>query len=110
MSFSFTFAGASSNDLAFQFHANRSAANSSNYAGAFQLEAGARATSPIITAATIVTRAADELTLNLPAGTHDLTVAFDDGSTQAIAGVSGAYGVPTTLNRPQVKGLVAVPR
>lgn len=107
--FTFTFVGSNTNDLAFQFHANRSSANSSNYAGAFQLEAGAKATSPIITTTAMATREADELTLKLPAGSHDLTVTFDDDSTQTIAAVSGAYAVPTNLNRAQIKGLVAVP-
>ena len=73
-----------------------------------QIEATAFGTSPIITAASTAARAADAVTLAaLPAGTHDLTVTFDDDSTQVIAGESGSVALPTNLNRRYVKSLLA---
>ncbi len=73
-----------------------------------QLELGAVASSPIPTAGLAVTRAADALTLNLPAGPHDLTFVFDNESEQIIAGASGEYPIdPSALNRPVVKSIIA---
>lgn len=52
-------------------------------------------------------RAAETLTLPLPAGTHDLTITLDDDSTQNITGVTGQYQVPI-LNRTAVKSIMAI--
>lgn len=60
-------------------------------------------TSYIPTTTAAVTRPADALSIVLPTGTHDLTVTFDDDSTQALTGLSGTYALPTTLNRPYIK-------
>lgn len=62
--------------------------------------------SPILTSDGAETRAADALTLILPAGTHDLTFTFDDGSTQETTGISGNYLVPT-LNRSTLRSVIA---
>lgn len=59
------------------------------------------------TTTTASTRAADGLTLNLPAGTHTLTYTFDDGSTQVVVGASGSYPVPTDLSRPVIRRITA---
>ena len=74
---------------------------------AIQIEPGGTVTSPIITAAEPAMRAADELTLNLPLGVHDLTVTFDDDSKQVFAGISGDYTIDAAaLDRPAVKNMM----
>jgi hypothetical protein len=53
-------------------------------------------------------RAADALTLHLPAGpTRDLVITFDDNSTHVISDLpSGDYAIdPANLNRPRVKSV-----
>lgn len=55
-----------------------------------------------------VTRAADVLSLTLPYLSNDLTVTFDDDSTQVISGVASPYQVPTNLNRSRIKAIHAV--
>ncbi|MCR6673606.1 hypothetical protein [Devosia ginsengisoli] len=72
--------------------------------GAF-MEVGTRFTSPILDAGG---RAADNLTLHLPEGTHELTFTFADGSTQVIAGASGEFAVPTNLDRAVIRRVVGV--
>lgn len=76
-----------------------------------QIEAGAAPTSYIPTTTTSVQRPADGLTLFPTAGTYNLTFTFDDNSTQEANGtaISGSgYAVPTNLNRPYIKKIVAV--
>lgn len=73
-----------------------------------QLEKRASASSPIATAGASATRAADAVTIALPAGTHNLTLTFDDGSTQAVAGISGNYTLPVNLNRAVVNAISGV--
>lgn len=93
-------------------------AQQAGYSGTFrmavaapQFELGTVATSPIDTSGTTATRAADALTLFPPAGTYDITVTFDDDSTQVLTGqtVTGSgWQVPTNLNRPYIKSIGAV--
>lgn len=63
----------------------------------------------VATAAGEAARSADVVTLQLPPGNHNLTLTFDDNSTQALVGASGAFVLPTPLNRPQVKRILAMP-
>jgi hypothetical protein len=63
----------------------------------------------VATGASEAARSADIVTLQLPAGSHNLTLTFDDNSTQALAGVSGAFVLPTPLNRPLIKRIVGMP-
>lgn len=61
------------------------------------------------TGAGTVLRAADDLTLHLPSGTHTLTINFDDDSQQVIGSVAGGdYLLPTNLNRPTVTDITGV--
>lgn len=55
-----------------------------------------------------VARAADQLTLNLPAGNHDITVTFDNDTTQAFPGESGSFSVPTDMDRAIIKNIAGV--
>jgi hypothetical protein len=61
--------------------------------------------SPIVTEASTATRAADVVDLHLPTGAESMVVTFDDGSTQAISGVSGDYRLPTNLARPVIRSI-----
>lgn len=51
-------------------------------------------------------RAAETLTLSLPAGSHNLTITFDNNSTQVIPNVSGEY-VVASVNRPRIKRIIS---
>ena len=77
-----------------------------------QLEKNATGSTPILTTAGVVTRAADVLTLT-PADAGALTwhVRYDDNSEATLAtGVTGDYVVdPATLARPRVKAIWATP-
>lgn len=73
------------------------------YINHLQPEASIRSTSYVPTGATAVTRAADMLLLNVPSGCNYLTYTFDDASSQKVAVTTGAYTVPTNLNRPWIK-------
>ena len=64
-------------------------------------------TSPIATVASSATRAADAVSMTLPAGVGNVDFTFDDNSTQTVAGASGSFSIPTNLNRPYLKSLVA---
>lgn len=50
-------------------------------------------------------RAADDLTIHLGTDNYDLTLTFDDDSTQDIAGQTGDYALTTNLDRPRVKSI-----
>jgi len=63
--------------------------------------------SSILTGSAAATRAADNLSFPLPAGTHNLTYTFDDNSTLVVPGVSGTYTIPTNLPRAHIKSIVA---
>ena len=76
-------------------------------AGPQWVEKGAPAGSYIPTTAAAATRAADNLSFTLPAGVHDLTYTFDDNSTLVVRGISGTYAIPTNLQRPHIKSIVA---
>ena len=56
----------------------------------------------IPTAGASVTRTADAISFTIPAGVNFLTYTFDNGSTQKVAVSSGAYTIPTNLNRPHI--------
>ncbi len=74
-----------------------------------QAEQASSVRSHIPTAGSTVTRAADALEFDIPAGIDELTFTFDDGSTQAVAVSEGNYAVPTNLDRPIIKSIVAFP-
>lgn len=76
--------------------------------GAF-VEAGTRFTGPMVGPSAPSSRAADLLTLHLPAGAYQLTFAFVDGSTQVVSGASGDYLVPTDLNGSTIAQIAAIP-
>jgi hypothetical protein len=73
-----------------------------------QMEKASFSTSPIATTSAVASRAADAVTIALPTGTHTLTFTFDDASTQAVAGLSGNYTIPTNLNRQIINSISAV--
>lgn len=75
---------------------------------AAQLEAGSVTTSRIATDAATASRGADALTIALPAGNHNLTVTFDNDSTQVLPNVSGNYALPANLNRSRIKRIAGV--
>ncbi len=70
-----------------------------------QLEMGTAASSVILTTGSVATRAADQLSFNVPSGISTLRYVFDDSSTQDVAVSAGAYTVPTNLNRPHLKSI-----
>ncbi|QDZ10717.1 phage head spike fiber domain-containing protein [Devosia ginsengisoli] len=76
--------------------------------GAF-MEPGTAFTGPMIGTGAASSRAADRVTLHLPAGTHELIFTFDDMTTQVIAGAVGDYAVPTDLDRPVIRSVIAMP-
>jgi hypothetical protein len=63
------------------------------------LEKAGITSSPIATTGAATTRAADEVTIILPPGSHNLTFSFDNNATQTVNGVSGNYVVPLDLSR-----------
>ncbi len=66
--------------------------------------AGASTYIPTTTAS--VTRTADAIAFTIPAGITSLRYTFDDLSTQDVAVSSGAYVVPTNLNRAIIRTIV----
>ncbi|MEO3386750.1 hypothetical protein [Mesorhizobium sp. CAU 1741] len=55
-----------------------------------------------------VTREADQLEIHLPAGTHDLTLGFDDAADQAMEGLSGDVSLdPAALGGRFLRSCVA---
>jgi hypothetical protein len=84
--------------------------NNTIYLWGQQLEAGASASSLIDTTAAAATRPADALILNPANDTYDITVTFDDDSTQLLAGevASGGWAMPTNLNRSYNKTILGV--
>lgn len=68
----------------------------------------AELSSPIVGSGTAVTRAADALTLNLPASAQNVTLIFDDDSQQVLPAAGGAYQIdPAAIDRPWIKSIVA---
>jgi hypothetical protein len=63
-------------------------------------------TSYIPTTSSATTRAADQLSFTIPAGVTTLRYTFDDDSTQDVAVSTGAYTVPTNLNRAWIKTII----
>lgn len=63
------------------------------------------ATSPILTSGATATRAADNVLVDMPAGTFDAHVIFDNDSTQVVAGIADNWAIPTNLNRRTVKAI-----
>ncbi len=82
-------------------------ANTNGWFGA-QLETGPVPTSYIPTTTGAATRAADSAVFTIPAGVSQLTYTFDDNSTQVVAVSAGAYTIPVTLTRRNIKGIVGV--
>lgn len=80
-------------------------AGSWDFAYADALSAGS---TPILSGAVAGARAADSIPLELPAGVHDLTVTFDDDSTQLLTGKAGSFVIPTNLSRRTIKTILAV--
>lgn len=74
--------------------------------GAF-MEPGTAFTSPMIGTGAPSSRTADNLTLHLPPGAHDLTFTFADMSTQVIAGATGSFAVPG-LGKALIREVVGV--
>lgn len=75
-----------------------------------QHEIAATASAPIVTSGSAVTRPADALTYFPGAGTYDVTVTFDDDSTQELAAVEideDGWTVPANLNRRYISKIVA---
>ena len=67
----------------------------------FQIEAGGRVTSPIAGSAVPATRAADNLTLTIPAGLADIVVRFADGTAQSFLGIIGPFHLqPDGIDKP----------
>lgn len=62
----------------------------------------------ILTTGTAVTRAADQLSFTIPTGINYLIYVFDDNSTQKVSVTAGAYTVPNTLNRTNIKSIYGV--
>ena len=60
----------------------------------FQIEHGSRVTSPIAGSAVPATRAADALTLTIPAGLADIVIRFADGTAQSFLGIIGPFNLP----------------
>ena len=61
---------------------------------------------PVVTSGAPATRPADALSLAPGAGTYDITVTFDDDSTQVLSGVAipaSGWAVPTDLGRAIIK-------
>ncbi len=76
--------------------------------GAF-MEPGAVHSTPMVANGVASTRSADIAVLALPAGAHDLTLTFDDRSTQSLAGASGNFVLPTNLDRPVIRSVLGFP-
>lgn len=106
----FDFTGVTSNNnRVFELYLDSSGANaglpsaSKFYIPFAQTEAGTKATSYIPSGASLGTRAADALILNPAAGDYEITLTFDDESTQLLADQANAGGgwlVPVGLDRP----------
>lgn len=77
--------------------------------GAVQLEAGTRATSYIHRASgTAASRAADALTVTIPAGVSKLTVVYDDLSIDVLDVTPGSYTLdPADMSRGTIAKLIA---
>lgn len=69
-----------------------------------QVEQSTKPTSLMRTNGSSFTRAADDLSFTIPTGVDKLKYTFDDDTTQNVTGLSsGAYTVPTNLNRSIIK-------
>lgn len=84
--------------------------NTDNFAdvvvAGLQLEVGPARTSWMPTAATTAaTRAAETITLPVPAGATTLKETLADGSVTTVAGLSGTYALPTNIGQP-IKSLM----
>jgi hypothetical protein len=63
----------------------------------FQIEAGPKVTSPIAGDAVPEHRAADELSLLIPAGLADILIRFSDGTAQSFLGIVGPFEVDPSV-------------
>ena len=111
ISYSAVYTGLNTDTLSIQIQVNRDADLTGNYAGAVQIEVASSTSSFIDTTTTAVTRDADVFTLFPAVGTYDITVTFDDDSTQVLAGqvITGSgWAIPTNLNRPYIKSIKGV--
>lgn len=64
----------------------------------FNILTGSGLSTPVLTAATTASRAADVVTIDLPPGTHDLSITSDVGLIDA-SGESVSYTLPSTERR-----------
>lgn len=71
------------------------------------LETGAGATSYIPTTTAAATRAADNITVTLPAGTANVALAYDNGTTNTVAASAGTYTIPANIAGTNLKTLRA---
>ncbi len=78
------------------------------YVWGAQVEEASAASSYIATTSAAVSRSADVLSFTVPSGVTTLRYTFGDGTTQDVAVSSGAYTVPTTLNRQRIKRIQSV--
>lgn len=76
------------------------------YVWGMQLEATLTPTAYIATTSAAVTRAADNASFTIPGGITNLLYTFDDNTTQSVGVSSGAYTIPTNLNRARIKTIV----
>lgn len=72
-----------------------------------QLEIGSAPTSPIPTTTVPVTRAADDLSFDLPVGSYDLTYTFDNDATLVLPAQSGTHVIAGALARRWIKAISA---
>lgn len=86
------------------------AATGSIFVFGAQIEVGATASSYIPTAASALTRNADSVSMTIPSNVSKLRYVFDDGTVQDVTVSSGAYTVPTNLNRPIIKAILGLTR
>lgn len=78
--------------------------------GHHSIEVGSKATSMITSINSTVTRQQPNLTLSLPYQANNITLTFDNDTTQTFTNVAASYAIPvSSLNRTYVKSYAVVP-